>query len=124
MELQITPRKRPRLSEEALSTTQCVFCGGAFTKRNKQVTAAKDKLDTLFECARRRRDQASELILMNEDGIRKGNKALVYHRSCRASFASPQHVLRQCSEEQGGETSKGQTDQRPSTRSRVALSDE
>ena len=93
-EFQITPKKKPKLSIDTLPTANCVFCSKKFTTRDKKIIAEISKLDKIFEASRKREDTVSKIILANEEDIRKENKTLVYHRNCRATFTSQDHIQR------------------------------
>ena len=94
-ELQVTPKIKPRLSPpQVLSENKCVFCGQEFSKTDKAVTGDVTKLEKVVDACKSRRDAVSGTILRHEADLRNGSQKLVYHRNCRATFISPDHISR------------------------------
>lgn len=75
-----------------LNSNICIFCDKIFTKRNPAVNPDLAKLDCLFVACRERCDDLAQALLPNEQEIKSGAIAIKYHRNCRSSYTSKQHI--------------------------------
>ncbi|CAC5394529.1 unnamed protein product [Mytilus coruscus] len=76
-----------------------------------------DRLYTLFEACRTMQDTVGRQLIMYEKQIREHEITFKYHKSCRASYASPKHIQRFLKQSFLG-TSAEHTDEQISRRSR------
>lgn len=72
----------------------CVICLNGFTETRKASIAKVNKLDKLFESASIRKDETTRRLQDNENEIRSGHIRLKYHRHCRITYTSNDHLGR------------------------------
>ena len=82
--------KRTRLEEQDL----CAICDKPFSKNNPAVYQNPSRLQTLVQACKDRNDDVGKKLLSKDILIMKGSIEIKYHRSCRSSYCSSEHVLR------------------------------
>jgi hypothetical protein len=93
-EFQISGSSAKQPETSVLNSTKCVFCGNGFTATNASSSPSLKKIESLFEACKKRQCKVSCKILENRDKILNGTVTLHYHRNCRATFGSVQHIKR------------------------------
>lgn len=75
---------------------KCTFCHEDFsekTGKGNEVIPNQKSVEKLFEVCRRRQDYESKCILRIEE-LRRGSVTISYHRQCRSTFTSEEHISR------------------------------
>jgi hypothetical protein len=75
-------------------TDKCCFCSKPIVSTNKAVTPNVSKLDSLFTACRGRHDPNATKLLQHERDIVDGSVIFSYHRQCRSSYTSEEHIRR------------------------------
>jgi hypothetical protein len=90
------PTKKAKLHSPNFDNKTRIFCSNEFNsnKLNKAVTPSLNKIDSLFKACRERNDLVAKCILNAEKEIKDGTVQLFYHRNCRSSFVSKEHIGR------------------------------
>ena len=96
-EFDILGPKKPSL--QGFDVTKCVFvdvtkCTGGFTKTNPGVSPNLNKLDSLWLACSTRQDNIGNLLLAQKSEIHNGEVSFKYHRGCRSTYTSKEHVDR------------------------------
>ena len=104
MENQLESPSKKNRKTETLNANVCCLCFGAFTEDNSPVTPNETKLDSLFKACTSRQDEIGLKLLEERKYIDDGVLSIKYHRHCRSSYTSTDHIKRaeaQNSVEQG-----------------------
>ena len=83
-----------RLKRSDYDLSSCLFCEKEFSKSSSAIKPDINRMDSLFSACKQRQDETGKRLLECEDEIRHGNVTFRYHRSCRATHASPKHYKR------------------------------
>ena len=83
-----------RLKRSDFDLSSCLFCEKEFSESSPAIKPDINRMDSLFNACRQRQDETGKRLLECEDEIRNGNVTFRYHRSCRATYASPTHIKR------------------------------
>ena len=81
----------------------CVFCQSTFEPSDHPVSPRLSKIDSLFKACSSRQDAIGEMILRNKEDILAQRTSIRYHRQCRATYGSYEHISRQRTKRKSGE---------------------
>ena len=92
----------------------CVFCCGKFTAKNKAITPDLRKIDGLFIACHKRTqgntfNKVAHELLSHQQDILDGITSFRFHRSCRASFGSKDHINRDLEKRKAEESAEGES---------------
>ena len=94
MENQLESPSKKKRKTETLNANVCCLCFGAFTEDNSPVTPNETKLDSLFKACTSRQDEIGLKLLEERKNIDDGVLSIKYHRHCRSSYTSTDHIKR------------------------------
>ena len=84
--------KKPRV--EGFEEDLCIFYDTIFSKKHPAVCPDINRLQTLFNVCRDRNDEVGKKLIAHKTSILNGDLKIKYHRNCRSSYCSPEHVHR------------------------------
>ena len=84
------PKKKAKTSH--FQADVCIFCKSRFTTRDPAVSPDLKRIEPLFAACRDRQDEVGQELLRYKNDIYKEKICIQYHRNCRSSYTSPQHI--------------------------------
>ena len=84
--------KKPRV--EGFEEDLCIFYDTLFSKKHPAVCPDVNRLQTLFKACMDRHDEVGKKLIAHKTSILNGDLKIKYHRNCRSSYCSPEHVHR------------------------------